>query len=120
MLAAGAAPSTGEPEAVAIECETPVLYDDAEAATPPVTTRRSRYPTTPRADGGRGRYNYVDIAYGMSLGGQSVDVAVVSHRSNDQLLPLTTDACRVPSPSQGGHPVPLHIGLKGTRCATVR
>lgn len=32
-----------------------------------------------------GRYNNVDIAYGMSLGRQTVDVAVVSDRYNDQL-----------------------------------
>jgi 3-phytase len=39
----------------------------------------------PRADGVPGRYNNVDIAYGMSLGGETVDVAVVSDRYNDQL-----------------------------------
>jgi 3-phytase len=39
----------------------------------------------PRADGVPGRYNNVDIAYGMPLGGQTVDVAVVSDRYNDQL-----------------------------------
>jgi 3-phytase len=39
----------------------------------------------PRADGVDGRYNNVDIAYGLDLGGELVDVAVVSDRYNDQL-----------------------------------
>ncbi|TDD64603.1 phytase [Jiangella aurantiaca] len=39
----------------------------------------------PRADGVDGRYNNVDIAYGVRLGGRTVDVAVVSDRYNDQL-----------------------------------
>ncbi|MFC7406335.1 phytase [Georgenia alba] len=39
----------------------------------------------PRADGVDGRYNNVDIAYGLELGGETVDVAVVSDRYNDQL-----------------------------------
>jgi 3-phytase len=39
----------------------------------------------PRADGVPGRYNNVDIAYDMSLGGEKADVAVVSDRYNDQL-----------------------------------
>jgi 3-phytase len=39
----------------------------------------------PRADGVDGRYNNVDIAYGLRLGGRTVDVAVVSDRYNDQL-----------------------------------
>ena len=39
----------------------------------------------PRADGIAGRYNNVDIAYGLSLAGRTVDVAVVSDRFNDQL-----------------------------------
>jgi 3-phytase len=39
----------------------------------------------PRADGIDGRYNNVDIAYGLELGGRTVDVAVVSDRFNDQL-----------------------------------
>jgi 3-phytase len=39
----------------------------------------------PRADGVDGRYNNVDIAYGIRLGGEVVDVAVVSDRYNDQL-----------------------------------
>jgi 3-phytase len=39
----------------------------------------------PRADGVDGRYNNVDIAYGLDLGGEVVDVAVVSDRYNDQL-----------------------------------
>ncbi|WP_172979684.1 phytase [Agromyces agglutinans] len=39
----------------------------------------------PRADGAAGRYNNVDIAYGVEFGGRTVDVAVVSDRYNDQL-----------------------------------
>jgi 3-phytase len=39
----------------------------------------------PRADGVDGRYNNVDIAYDIRLGGEVVDVAVVSDRYNDQL-----------------------------------
>lgn len=39
----------------------------------------------PRADGVDGRYNNVDIAYGLEFGGRTVDVAVVSDRFNDQL-----------------------------------
>jgi 3-phytase len=39
----------------------------------------------PRADGVDGRYNNVDIAYDLRLGGKTVDVAVVSDRYNDQL-----------------------------------
>lgn len=39
----------------------------------------------PRADGVDGRYNNVDIAYGLTLGGRTADVAVVSDRYNDQL-----------------------------------
>ena len=39
----------------------------------------------PRADGVDGRYNNVDIAYDLRLGGERVDVAVVSDRYNDQL-----------------------------------
>lgn len=39
----------------------------------------------PRADGVDGRYNNVDIAYGLDLGDGPVDVAVVSDRYNDQL-----------------------------------
>ena len=39
----------------------------------------------PRADGVDGRYNNVDIAYGMRVGRALVDVAVVSDRYNDQL-----------------------------------
>jgi 3-phytase len=41
--------------------------------------------TAPRADGIDGRYNNVDIAYGLTVGGKTVDVAVVSDRYNDQL-----------------------------------
>lgn len=39
----------------------------------------------PRADGQDGRYNNVDIAYDVLLGGELVDVAVVSDRYNDQV-----------------------------------
>lgn len=39
----------------------------------------------PRADGVDGRYNNVDIAYGLRLGSATVDAAVVSDRYNDQL-----------------------------------
>ncbi|MFC8598527.1 phytase [Isoptericola sp. NPDC057191] len=39
----------------------------------------------PRADGVPGRYNNVDVAYGLRVGGRTVDVAVVSDRYNDQL-----------------------------------
>ncbi|HTF07167.1 MAG TPA: phytase [Asanoa sp.] len=39
----------------------------------------------PRPDAAVGRYNNVDIAYGVKLGGQKIDVAVVSDRYNDQL-----------------------------------
>lgn len=39
----------------------------------------------PRADGVDGRYNNVDIARGLTVGGQRRDVAVVSDRYNDQL-----------------------------------
>ena len=51
----------------------------------------------PRADGVDGRYNNVDIVYDIPLGGEVVDVAVVSDRFNDQLRfwvidPLGADA----------------------------
>ena len=39
----------------------------------------------PRADGVDGRYNNVDIAYGIRLGRKVVDIAAVSDRYNDQL-----------------------------------
>jgi 3-phytase len=39
----------------------------------------------PRADGVPGRYNNVDIAYGMDVAGEPTDVAVVSDRYNDQI-----------------------------------
>ncbi|MGO0577926.1 phytase [Ornithinimicrobium panacihumi] len=39
----------------------------------------------PRADGEDGRYNNVDVAYDVPLGGEPVDVAVVSDRYNDQV-----------------------------------
>jgi 3-phytase len=45
----------------------------------------------PRADGVAGRYNNVDIAYGVEFGGRPVDVAVVSDRYNDQLRFFTID-----------------------------
>jgi 3-phytase len=46
----------------------------------------------PRADGVDGRYNNVDIAYDVALGGERVDVAVVSDRYNDQLRFFTIDS----------------------------
>jgi 3-phytase len=55
----------------------------------------------PRADGVDGRYNNVDIAYGLTLGGQTVDVAVVSDRFNDQLRFWTID------PAGSGAATPL-------------
>ncbi|MCK9792733.1 phytase [Isoptericola sp. 4D.3] len=45
----------------------------------------------PRADGVAGRYNNVDIAYGLEVGGATVDVAVVSDRYNDQLRLFAVD-----------------------------
>jgi 3-phytase len=45
----------------------------------------------PRADGVDGRYNNVDIAYGLTAGRRSVDIAVVSDRYNDQLRFFTID-----------------------------
>ncbi|MEV0951796.1 phytase [Promicromonospora sp. NPDC050249] len=39
----------------------------------------------PRADGVPGRYNNVDIAYGLDVAGRKTDVAVVSDRYNDQI-----------------------------------
>lgn len=45
----------------------------------------------PRADGVEGRYNNVDIAYGLRVGSRTVDVAVVSDRFNDQLRFFTID-----------------------------
>ena len=39
----------------------------------------------PRADGVDGRYNNVDVAHNVPLGGKLVDVAVVSDRYNDQV-----------------------------------
>ncbi|MBB5786419.1 phytase [Jiangella mangrovi] len=45
----------------------------------------------PRADGVDGRYNNVDIAYGLRVGGRTVDVAVASDRYNDQLRFFTID-----------------------------
>jgi len=45
----------------------------------------------PRPDAREGRYNNLDIAYGLTLGGGTVDVAVVSDRYNDQLRFFTID-----------------------------
>ncbi|MGF0115630.1 phytase [Promicromonospora sp. Marseille-Q5078] len=45
----------------------------------------------PRADGVPGRYNNVDVAYGLRVGGETVDVAVVSDRYNDQLRFFAVD-----------------------------
>lgn len=39
----------------------------------------------PRADGVPGRFNNVDIAYGLRVDGRTTDVAVVSDRYNDQI-----------------------------------
>ena len=58
--------------------------DSAELQSLPATP-------APRADGIDGRYNNVDIAYGLQLGGRVVDVAVVSDRYNDQLRFFTID-----------------------------
>ncbi|MEU2199720.1 phytase [Isoptericola sp. NPDC019482] len=45
----------------------------------------------PRADGVVGRFNNIDIAYGLRVGGETVDVAVVSDRYNDQLRFFAVD-----------------------------
>ncbi|WP_116951673.1 phytase [Jiangella endophytica] len=45
----------------------------------------------PRADGVGGRYNNVDIAYGIRVGDRTADVAVVSDRYNDQLRFFAVD-----------------------------
>ncbi|WP_198940369.1 phytase [Micromonospora sp. CB01531] len=45
----------------------------------------------PRVDTATGRYNNVDIAYGIRLAGRLVDVAVVSDRYNDQLRFFVVD-----------------------------
>lgn len=45
----------------------------------------------PRADGVPGRYNNVDIAYGLDVAGTPTDVAVVSDRFNDQLRFFAVD-----------------------------
>lgn len=55
----------------------------------------------PRADSVDGRYNNVDIAYGVRLGGRTADVAVVSDRYNDQLRFFTVD------PAGSGAATPL-------------
>ena len=57
----------------------------------------------PRADGVAGRYNNVDIAYGLDLGAGvgAVDVAVVSDRYNDQLRFFAID----PAGAQAAAPV---------------
>ena len=46
----------------------------------------------PQTDAVAGRYNNVDIAYGLEVGGQRVDVAVVSDRYNDSLRFFAIDA----------------------------
>ncbi|GAA2096451.1 phytase [Actinomadura alba] len=46
----------------------------------------------PRVDTAVGRYNNVDIAYGVSLAGRKVDVAVVSDRYNDQIRFFVIDS----------------------------
>ena len=56
------------------------VYDMASVELQSVGATRA-----PRADGVAGRYNNVDIAYGMRLDGSVTDVAVVSDRYNDQL-----------------------------------
>ena len=56
----------------------------------------------PRADGVAGRYNNVDIAYGLDLGAGPVDVAVVSDRYNDQLRFFAID------PAGAEAPAPVH------------
>jgi 3-phytase len=55
----------------------------------------------PRADGIDGRYNNVDIAYGLRLGHRTVDVAVVSDRFNDQLRFFVVD----PADADAGTPL---------------
>ena len=56
----------------------------------------------PRADGADGRYNNVDIAYGLDLGDGPVDIAVVSDRYNDQLRFFAID------PAGASATQPLH------------
>ena len=56
----------------------------------------------PRADGADGRYNNVDIAYGLDLGDGPVDLAVVSDRYNDQLRFFAID------PAGASAAQPLH------------
>jgi 3-phytase len=56
----------------------------------------------PRADGVDGRYNNVDIAYGLKVGSETADVAVVSDRYNDQLRFFAIDAAGADAPT------PLH------------
>jgi 3-phytase len=56
----------------------------------------------PRADGVDGRYNNVDIAYGLNVGSGTADVAVVSDRYNDQLRFFAID------PAGADAPMPLH------------
>jgi 3-phytase len=47
--------------------------------------------SAPRADGVPGRYNNVDIAYGLDVDGTATDVAVVSDRYNDQIRFFAVD-----------------------------
>jgi 3-phytase len=56
------------------------VYDLAGKETQSIAATRA-----PRADGVEGRYNNVDIAYGLAFDGDTVDVAVASDRYNDQL-----------------------------------
>ncbi|MFD2026703.1 phytase [Promicromonospora aerolata] len=55
----------------------------------------------PRADGVPGRYNNVDIAYGLDVDGRPTDVAVVSDRYNDQIRFFAID------PAGAGATTPL-------------
>ncbi|WP_166845452.1 phytase [Isoptericola sp. BMS4] len=56
----------------------------------------------PRADGVDGRYNNVDVAYGLEVGGERLDVAVVSDRYNDQIRLFAVD------PDGAASDAPLH------------
>lgn len=55
----------------------------------------------PRADGVPGRYNNVDIAYGLDVDGAATDVAVVSDRYNDQVRFFAID----PAGADAGTPL---------------
>jgi 3-phytase len=56
----------------------------------------------PREDGVDGRYNNVEIAYGLTVGSETADIAVVSDRYNDQLRFFAID------PAGADAPTPLH------------